>query len=641
MKKYFFLSVIFVADMFLQSGFAQNDTLAKPVLFSASAISYDRFTAHWNSVPSANSYLLAVWTADTVRETNKPISSTSFSSPNNWILNCSTSSQNYWILSLGNNNITSPAIDFSGYADSVELTVEARTFGSISNNSADISIYVNTVKVAAIQFTSTNTNPTYYTVTIPVSGIAVIQLIAENSPSTSRGAGIKSVSLTGNYTEITRSPVPNAPFSTADTFYTVAGLQDSTLYYYCVTAINDTLTSTSNEDFITTFPMPVIPKPVLYETTDVQFDRFTAHWSNVSEATNYLLAVWSADTIQETNKLISSTSFSSPNDWIINNSGASTDYWRFFKSSGITSPTIDFSGYANIELTIYARTYGTVSGTSADISIYVNTIKVAAITPDSNGLKQYSVPIYVTGIATIQLKSESTYTGSGVGIAEVNLTGFYTEIIRYPVLNAPFSTTDTFYTVTGLQDATAYIYTVTATCDVLKSISEEGCTTTLSLPTYIISASCSEHGSISPDENSTVKHGGSIYYTFLPDADCYVDSVFIDGMYDAESSVNQSYTFDDVMDNHTIYVKFDRNTTSIRNQRTNSGLKIYHNHNTVSIVNEDTVSIQSIRILDMSGRIVYQHNTSIPEITLALSKGIYFVQVITLDGEIFRCKFSE
>ena len=627
MKKISNLSVLFAVCFYVQSAVAQ--TVEIPLLKPAADVSSDRFTAQWYSVPSADSYSLEVWTVDTVRAANKLISSTAYSSPNsNWVItNSGTSNTDggFWYFTANSNHITSPAIDFSNYTDSVELTVKARTYNALTTNLsvAIISIYVNGVKVDSIA-PATNTLANY-SVTIPVSGLATIQLKTENANGT-RGAGIAAVSLQGNYTAIMRNPAPNSPFSTTDTFCLVAGLREATDYCYAVTAIKGASTATSAEAFITT--LSFLP-PTLLEAKDVQFDRFTACWHPIPIATSYRLDVWTADTSLTPNKPISATTFSESNNWIIDSTRSLAGYWILTSPiAKVTSPVIDFSDYTNVTLTVNARTFNGVTDASADISVYVNTAKVTTITPTTTSLTDYTVSIPVAGSAYIQLVTEDAVLGRGVGIAAVSLQGDYTEIARYPVPNSPFATTDTFHIVAGLQAETAYQFAVSATHDSSVRVSAIGNIATLPLPAYTLSASCGEDGRITPSGDTTVMYGDRVSYTILADTDYRIDSVFIDDRYSAEATVNGTYTFANICDNHTIHATFTPFALiGVRERQNIRPLKVYAHRRMVCLLNEPSVPIQSIQIWDLSGRLLSRYSGFRPQMELDLPDGMYIVQI--------------
>ncbi|MCF6282009.1 MAG: choice-of-anchor D domain-containing protein, partial [Candidatus Polarisedimenticolaceae bacterium] len=75
-----------------------------------------------------------------------------------------------------------------------------------------------------------------------------------------------------------------------------------------------------------------------------------------------------------------------------------------------------------------------------------------------------------------------------------------------------------------------------------------------SAPTYVITASSTANGSISPAGLLELDEGSNQTYHITPDSDFQIKALLIDGLSIATTS---SYTFSDVSDNHTIAVEFE------------------------------------------------------------------------------------
>ncbi len=73
------------------------------------------------------------------------------------------------------------------------------------------------------------------------------------------------------------------------------------------------------------------------------------------------------------------------------------------------------------------------------------------------------------------------------------------------------------------------------------------------LPLYRITASAGEGGTITPSDTVTVNEGGSVAFTFSPDAGYQIASVTIDG---TPASISSNYTFTSVTSDHSISVTF-------------------------------------------------------------------------------------
>lgn len=77
---------------------------------------------------------------------------------------------------------------------------------------------------------------------------------------------------------------------------------------------------------------------------------------------------------------------------------------------------------------------------------------------------------------------------------------------------------------------------------------------------YSIDASCSKGGTIRPDGTTQVRCGNALTVSWKPKSGYAVDAVYIDGRLD--NSHDGSYTFRDVSDSHSIYVRFVRGSGS-------------------------------------------------------------------------------
>lgn len=77
---------------------------------------------------------------------------------------------------------------------------------------------------------------------------------------------------------------------------------------------------------------------------------------------------------------------------------------------------------------------------------------------------------------------------------------------------------------------------------------------------YTIRATASDGGYVSPSGTTYVDEGDDLTITFAPYSGCVIDGVYIDGVLD--NSHDGSYTFRDVDEDHTLYVRYIADTGS-------------------------------------------------------------------------------
>jgi hypothetical protein len=120
----------------------------------------------------------------------------------------------------------------------------------------------------------------------------------------------------------------------------------------------------------------------------------------------------------------------------------------------------------------------------------------------------------------------------------------------------------TSYTVSSLNNATAYYFAVTAydASGDVSGYSSQVSKTTPAAPaqatSYTLSASAGSDGSISPSGSTVVSQGASQTYAITPSTNYYIASVSVDGAVVASNVMTYSYTFSNVAANHTISATF-------------------------------------------------------------------------------------
>jgi hypothetical protein len=159
-------------------------------------------------------------------------------------------------------------------------------------------------------------------------------------------------------------------------------------------------------------------------------------------------------------------------------------------------------------------------------------------------------------------------------------------------------------------------------------------------PTYTITATAGDNGTIEPIGNTTVNYGASQTYTITPNAGYEILQVLVDDVNNPQAVYDKTYCFMDVKANHTIHAEFKLKIGIPDTEE--ATINIFSHQNKVTILNEKLVDIQQIEIMDMYGRVVWSGGdgarTVSTEITLNVAVGIYGVRITTGGGQIFMAK---
>ena len=137
----------------------------------------------------------------------------------------------------------------------------------------------------------------------------------------------------------------------------------------------------------------------------------------------------------------------------------------------------------------------------------------------------------------------------------------------------------------SVSPATSYTFTDVRATHTIRA--------TFSISKYTITSDAGLHGTISPKGNFKVNYNGGQTYTITPDAGYRVADVLVDG---SSAGAVTSYTFTNVMANHTIHATFARGTFTITSSAGSNG--------TISPVGTTTVNYgtsQTYIILANSG----------------------------------------
>jgi hypothetical protein len=127
------------------------------------------------------------------------------------------------------------------------------------------------------------------------------------------------------------------------------------------------------------------------------------------------------------------------------------------------------------------------------------------------------------------------------------------------------------------------------------------------LKTFTIVATAGDNGEIDPEGNITVLYGHSQTFDFTPNPGYSIDQVFVNQVADPEAAENGYYVFENVTENHTIYVTFIKNSYIIHvtsfggtggaTEPTGPYVWVEHNeHQIIAFVPEEGYHVTSVLI---------------------------------------------
>ena len=200
------------------------------------------------------------------------------------------------------------------------------------------------------------------------------------------------------------------------------------------------------------------------------------------------------------------------------------------------------------------------------------------------------------------------------------------------------------YSISGLTPSTDYIVRVKSVCGNGNESdwSAEVPFTTMAaqVNTYTITATATGPGTITPTGAITVNEGDNATFTFTADAGAVIDQLLVD---DVETAIpaDNSYTFSNIVANHTIAVEFVEET-GISENDLSAAVVLYPNPATSQVqirVADSRLVGAEMHIFDAYGKIVA---TSVLESNMAqvdvshLANGIYLVRINATEGVVTK-----
>ena len=218
---------------------------------------------------------------------------------------------------------------------------------------------------------------------------------------------------------------------------------------------------------------------------------------------------------------------------------------------------------------------------------------------------------------TINLSANPSNGGSVTGGGTFNQGATCTV---HAAANNGYSFTN--WTENGAQVSTNanYSFTVTSNRNLVANFAQN---------THTIQASAGANGIITPSGTVTVAHGTDQSFAMIPDTDCEVQEVYIDGN---PVGAMTSYTFTNVTADHYIHVTFVHVDAIEEN---NSGIINVYPNPTRGHVTIDGEGLSHIRVVNVFGQVVYDTNVIDEQVSINLSdmaKGIYMLYIEANNG---------
>lgn len=251
-------------------------------------------------------------------------------------------------------------------------------------------------------------------------------------------------------------------------------------------------------------------------------------------------------------------------------------------------------------------------------------------------------PLYTSGLLQ---KGPITVIESYGTLYEAVMTDYPIEPQELEAGKYLFTVEQTNYTNIGLafdSNPKGLLYRVDSDTKTAEAISGFGVpvlrikTVSGNYQTFTITASAGVGGSINPAGEIEVISGDSQNFVITPDAEFVIDQILVDGENQPNAVSVGSYTFDSVVENHTITVSFERKSGIDDAETPHFTLYPNPTKGTLKIKNEK-LKIKNIRVFDMMGRLMQEMaNIDNPDITLDISHftdGVYFLHI---DGKTVR-----
>lgn len=163
---------------------------------------------------------------------------------------------------------------------------------------------------------------------------------------------------------------------------------------------------------------------------------------------------------------ISNTS-PSETEWSKSSNCPATTYYQLTANNiFILSPTIDFSNYYNIQVTIKARQYGGPSGNQGVIHIMMDETDLGTISPTNKNLTEYTTSITTKSKGHLKFICSNASNNKGCGISEITIKGIkISSIFNLTETSATINAGETYDLSTKITKIEGYNGTITYSSD--------------------------------------------------------------------------------------------------------------------------------------------------------------------------------
>ncbi|MBO7571768.1 MAG: fibronectin type III domain-containing protein [Bacteroidales bacterium] len=198
------------------------------------------------------------------------------------------------------------------------------------------------------------------------------------------------------------------------------------------------------------------------------------------------------------------------------------------------------------------------------------------------------------------------------------------------------TTTENYYEITNLAQGTEYDIQVRSICgDEQSAWSYKSSFATL-IPTYTIIATAGENGTITPYGEIIVREGNDQVFMIIPDEGYRIENVLVDGTSLISNLENNTYTFTNVIDNHTIHATFELLVSADMAYAPSVSIFPNPNNGTYNIVFGNISGSVTYQLIDVRGAMIETRNINVTNDETVLFNhnlipGTYFVRIIATD----------